>query len=83
MANLVNMSTQSFSRFFSKIMGRPFFTFLNEYRINLAKRMLMDTDWSVREICFACGYDSLTFFHRQFKKFVHCSPSVYRKEHLK
>jgi AraC-like DNA-binding protein len=83
MANLLNMSEQSFSRFFSKIMGKPFFTFLNEYRINLAKRMLMDTDWSVREICFACGYESVTFFHRQFKKFEDCTPSKYRKEHLK
>lgn len=83
MANLVNMSTQSFSRFFSKIMGRPFFTFLNEYRINLAKRMLMDTDWSVREICFACGYESITFFHRQFKKFTNSTPSLYKKSHLK
>ncbi|ARV16618.1 AraC family transcriptional regulator [Polaribacter sp. SA4-12] len=83
MANLVNMSEQSFSRFFSKIMGRPFFTFLNEYRINLAKRMLMDTDWSVREICFACGYESVPFFHRQFKKFGDNTPSSYRNKHLK
>ena len=51
LAHLLNMSEQSFSRFFSKIMGRPFFTFLNQYKINIAKRMLMDTDWSVREIC--------------------------------
>ena len=80
LSELVNMSEQSFSRFFSKLMGRPFFTFLNEYRINLAKRMLMDTDWSVREICFACGYESVTFFHRQFKKFTQKTPSNYKKE---
>ncbi|WP_430928723.1 AraC family transcriptional regulator [Polaribacter marinivivus] len=80
-ANLVNMSEQSFSRFFSKLMGRPFFTFLNEYRINLAKRMLMDTDWSVREICFACGYESVAFFHRQFNKFCSTTPSKYRNKY--
>ncbi|MCL7762502.1 AraC family transcriptional regulator [Polaribacter sp. Z014] len=81
LADLVNMSEQSFSRFFSKIMGRPFFTFLNQYKINMAKRMLMDTDWSVREICFACGYESVPFFHRQFKKFTKRTPSFYKKEH--
>ncbi|MEM6633280.1 MAG: AraC family transcriptional regulator, partial [Bacteroidota bacterium] len=36
LAALVNLSEQSFSRFFRKMMGRPFFTFLNEYRINMA-----------------------------------------------
>lgn len=81
MADLVNMSEQSFSRFFSKIMGRPFFTFLNEFRINIAKRMLLDTDWSVREVCYACGYESATFFHRQFKKFTDVTPSQYQRKY--
>ncbi|APZ48054.1 AraC family transcriptional regulator [Polaribacter reichenbachii] len=81
LAALVSMSEQSFSRFFSKIMGKPFFTFLNEYRIHTANKMLIDTDWSVREICFACGYESLAFFHRQFHKFNNTTPSKYRKSH--
>ncbi|AUC23907.1 AraC family transcriptional regulator [Cellulophaga sp. 20_2_10] len=83
LADLVNMSEQSFSRFFNKIMGRPFFTFLNQYKINMAKRMLMDTDWSVREICFACGYESVPFFHRQFKKFTNNTPSFYKRKQSK
>ena len=80
-ASLVNMSEQSFSRFFSKMMGRPFFTFLNEYRINVAGRMLIDTDWSVAQIGFACGYESLPFFHKQFNKFKGETPSRYRKRY--
>ncbi|WP_299548302.1 AraC family transcriptional regulator [Seonamhaeicola sp.] len=82
MADLVNMSEHSFSRFFSKMMGRPFFTFLNEYRINIASRMLIDTDWSVAQIGFACGYESLPFFHKQFKKVKHVTPNKYRSKHL-
>lgn len=81
LAALVNMSEQSFSRFFSKMMGRPFFSFLNEYRINIAGRMLIDTDWSVAQIGFACGYESLPFFHKQFNKFKGQSPSKFRKRH--
>ena len=80
-AKLVNMSEQSFSRFFSNIMGRPFFTFLNEYRINMASRMLIDTDWSVAPIGYACGYESLPFFHKQFNKFKGESPLQYRKRY--
>ncbi|WP_422080412.1 AraC family transcriptional regulator [Ulvibacterium sp.] len=80
LAGLVNMSEQSFSRFFSKMMGRPFFTFLNEYRINMAARMLLDTDYSISQIGFACGYESLPFFYRQFKKIMGSSPLAYQKK---
>jgi len=77
-AGRVNMSEQSFSRFFSKMMGRPFFTFLNEYRINVAGRLLIDTERSVSEIGYACGYDSPPFFYKQFAKYQGCSPGAYR-----
>ena len=78
LSSLVNMSEQSFSRFFSKMMGRPFFTFLNEYRINVASRMLIDTEKSINEIGYTCGYDSLSFFHKQFKKLKGTTPTAFR-----
>lgn len=81
LAELVSMSEQSFSRFFSKMMGRPFFTFLNEYRINMAARMLIDTDWPVTQIAYACGYDSLPFFYKQFQKFKEISPLKFRERY--
>ncbi len=81
LAALVNMSEQSFSRFFTKMMGRPFFTFLNEYRINIAARMLVDTDNSVSQIGFSCGYESLPFFFKKFKEIYALSPEKYRKRH--
>jgi len=80
LANLVNMTEQSYSRFFKKMMGRSFFTFLNEYRINISSRMLIDTDWSVAEIGYSCGFESLPFFHKQFNKFKGVSPLKYRKQ---
>lgn len=79
----VNMSEQSFSRFFFKIMGRTFFIFLNEYRINIATRMLLHTNKSVSEIGYACGYESLPFFFKKFKEFHHSSPAQYRKNYSK
>ena len=81
LAELANMSEQSFSRFFTKMMGRPFFNFLNEYRINMAARMLLDTDDAVAEIGFASGYESLPFFHRQFNKFKGCTPLAYQRKY--
>ncbi|WP_109831880.1 AraC family transcriptional regulator [Reichenbachiella versicolor] len=78
-ANQLNMTEQSFSRFFSKIMQRPFFVYLNEYRVNRASRLLLETDLQVAEIGYKCGYESLPFFYQQFKKFKGYSPLGFRK----
>lgn len=74
----VNMSEEYFSRFFSKTMQKPFFEFLNEYKINRACKLLIETDKQVSEICYASGFESVPFFHRQFKKFKNCQPKSYR-----
>lgn len=83
LADLASMSEQSFSRFFTKMMGRSFFTYLNEYRINIAARMLLDGDHSVSQIGYVCGYESLPFFHKQFNKYKGYTPLGYRKKHYK
>lgn len=79
----VNMSEAYFSRFFSNIMKKTFFEFLNEYRINRACRLLIETDMQINEICYASGFESVTFFFRQFKKFKNCQPKAYRMQYMK
>ncbi|MBB3697647.1 helix-turn-helix domain-containing protein [Flammeovirga yaeyamensis] len=78
-AEELSMTEQSFSRFFSKNMQRPFFVYLNEYRINRVSRLLLETDMQVAEIGYTCGYESLPFFYQQFKKFKGYSPLGFRK----
>jgi AraC-like DNA-binding protein len=77
-ANHVNMSEEYFSRFFSKSLMKSFFTFLNEYRINRACKLLIETDKQVSEICYSAGFESIPFFYRQFKKIKNCAPQAYR-----
>ena len=74
----LNMSETYFSRFFSKTLKKPFFEYLNEYKINRACKLLIETDKQVSEICYASGFESLPFFYRQFKKFKNCQPKMYR-----
>ena len=81
MGQLLNMTEGAFSRFFSKSMQKPFFSFLNEYRVNRAGRMLIESDVQAAEIAFACGYESLPFFFKQFKKYKGCSPLVFRNQY--
>lgn len=79
----LNMSDEYFSRYFSKTMKKPFFEFLNEYKINRACRLLIETDKQISEICYASGFESLPFFYRQFKKFKGYQPKTYRMNYLK
>ena len=79
----VYMSPEYFSRFFSKVMKKSFFEFLNEYKISKACKMLIDTDKQISEICYDSGFESIPFFYRQFKKFKNCQPKQYRLNHFK
>lgn len=78
-AALVNMSEGAFSKFFSQTTKKPFFSFLNEYRIKMACKLLSETDLRANEIGYACGYECLQFFYRQFMKYTGYSPQTYRK----
>ncbi|MEO5893193.1 MAG: AraC family transcriptional regulator [Ferruginibacter sp.] len=79
----VHMSEEYFSRFFRKVMKKSFFEFLNEYKINRACKLLIETDKQISQVCYASGFESIPFFYRQFKKFKDCQPSQYRLNYQK
>ena len=78
-SSMVSMSEEAFCRFFKRVLNKPFFTFINEYRINIACKLLIESELQVSEIAYQSGYESLPFFYRQFQKFKDTSPLAYRK----
>ncbi|MEM1121453.1 MAG: AraC family transcriptional regulator [Bacteroidota bacterium] len=80
-ASHLSMGREAFCRYFKRAFNKSFFTFLNEYKINLARKLLLDTDLSVSEIAYTTGYQNLTFFHRQFRKFCGEAPGRYRRRY--
>lgn len=81
MATMSNMSKEAFCRYFKKATNYTFIEFLNRYRISHSKRYLM-TGKSVSEACFSCGFESLSYFNRTFKKITSENPSEFRKRYL-
>lgn len=69
-------------RFFKQTMGMPFTTYLNDYRLTLAAKSLLETHKAVLEIASECGFDNLSYFNRIFKKKYGITPSSYRKGRL-
>jgi AraC-like DNA-binding protein len=81
-ANLSGMSPESFSRFFKKATGKTFIAFLNELRISNACSFIQQSDLTITEICFACGFSNISNFNRRFKKIKNMTPAEYRNKVL-
>jgi AraC-like DNA-binding protein len=82
-ASICGLTETSFSRFFKKITGKPFITFLNEYRIQKACSLLTDKHSNIAEIMYQCGFKEAAHFTRVFKKTTGYSPREYRNNLLK
>ena len=77
-AALCNLGKEAFCRYFKRATGTTFINFLNQYRISQAKRLLL-SGHNVGEACYECGFESLSYFNRTFKKIVLENPSSFRK----
>ena len=81
LADLTNLTVAAFCRYFRKMTRLTFTEFVNQYRINQAKRHLL-LDCSVTEACFESGFESLSYFNRIFKKVTGENPMQFKKAHL-
>ncbi|WP_124981187.1 AraC family transcriptional regulator [Nonlabens xiamenensis] len=81
-SELVNMSPVSFNRFIKKRTGRTFVAFVNNIRISHATRLLLETDLSIGEISYKCGFNNVANFNRVFKKEKNCTPSEFKDEFI-
>lgn len=80
MADLVYMTKSSFCKYFKKEFKKSFTNYLNEFRIRKACLLLYETDKNLLDISMSCGYENMSFFHRQFKKYLKMTPNEYRKK---
>jgi len=80
-AKLSNLSNAAFCRYFKKMTRLTFTQFVNHYRIDKAKKLLL-IHKNVTETCFQCGFESLSYFNRTFKKVTGRNPQSFKKEHL-
>ncbi|MFN7119322.1 MAG: AraC family transcriptional regulator [Saprospiraceae bacterium] len=79
-AGLSHLTKSAFCRYFKKMTRMTFTEFLNQYRINQAKKLLL-LDKNVTEVCFECGFESLSYFNRTFKKVTGENPLRFKRRH--
>lgn len=80
-ADLASMNTSSFCRYFKKTTNKTFSHYLNEVRVGFACRLLMEHKHNISETCYACGFNNISNFNRQFRMIAKMSPSEYSRLH--
>ena len=73
------MSESRFSRMFKEIIGVGYKEYLNSVRVNEGNNLLLNTNMSVSEIAYACGFNDSNYFSTFFKKINGMSPLEFRK----
>lgn len=77
-ADKVSMTEPAFCRYFKKATGKTFTKLVNEYRVVHATKLLTESQMSITDICFECGFNNFSHFNKLFNEFTGQSASNYR-----
>lgn len=82
-ANDLNMSTSTFKRKFVYTYGETPGKWINLKKLEKAIKLLNTTDYLITDICFLCGFESVSTFNVQFKKNFGMPPSQFSRRNRK
>ena len=79
-AAMANISPNSFCRYFKSRTRKTYSQFLIELRVGHACKLLIENNFSIKQICYESGFNNFTSFHKYFKLITGKSPLTYQKE---
>ncbi len=79
LAELLDLPPHYLSQVINQTMKQNFFEFINGYRVQFAKKLLLNSNDTVLKIAMDSGFNSKTTFYKAFKKDSSMSPSEYRQ----
>ena len=71
------------SHFFKEAFGMPFQVYLNRYRCEKAREMLLTSDLTLLDICVSCGFSDIKYLNKYFRMQYGCSPKKYVEQFQK
>ena len=80
--SVLGVSNSYFSSVFKKETGKPFITYLTDYRMDIAADLMVNTNDKSYTIAEKVGYSDANYFSYVFKKRFGVSPSKYRTKYL-
>lgn len=83
LSDMVGMSPNALSRFFKQHTNRSISDYINDVRMGRASELLVDSMKTIVEICYECGFNTISNFNRTFKSRKGCTPSEFRDSYRK
>jgi len=80
LASEIGMTKHALSRFFKKATGECFIDYVRKIRIEYATKQLLETDDTVADVGYGCGFNTADYFIRIFKEVKGCTPGEYRRK---
>ena len=80
LANELNISQHHLSQIINENTDGNYYDLVNGYRINEARRLLIDTELSVIDVAYESGFNSKSTFYTEFKKQTECTPGQFRTD---
>ena len=78
-ANEINFSAKQTHRIFSQSTGKSIFEYLTDYRMDMAKKLLLENK-SIDDVVYMVGYRDRTYFSEIFKERIGMTPAEYKKK---
>ena len=82
LAEKLQVTQHHLSQFLNEHFGKNFTSYINEYRIEEAKEMILSNEtYTLEAIGHECGFKSKSTFFTTFKKITGVTPAAYKKNH--
>jgi transcriptional regulator GlxA family with amidase domain len=79
LATHLNMSIRNFTRVFTRETGMTPAKFVEKLRVEIARKYLEDSDYSMEQIATRCGLGSVVSMRRVFLRHMNVTPGDYRR----
>lgn len=80
LAETMHLSISALERRFKKYLDKTPNQFINEVRLERARKMIVETQKPISQIAFQCGFNEPSYFAQQFKKLFDVLPSQLRDD---
>mgnify|MGYP000035312788 CR=1 FL=1 len=82
-AKKLRITTHQFSQLLNDNLGKKFSSYVNQYRIEEAKKVLQEnSNLTLETIGYECGFNSKSTFYTTYKKIVGKTPSQFKSSIL-
>ena len=79
LASKIGLSRSALAERFVELIGQPPMQYLTQWRMQVASRLLRDSQSPVASIALDVGYDSEAAFSRAFKRLTGVPPAAWRR----